>query len=76
VSRLPSITGRQAIAALRRAGFGVTRIEGSHHHLSKPGRPGVVTVPVHAGDTLGPRTLHSILRQAGLTPDQFAALVK
>jgi predicted RNA binding protein YcfA (HicA-like mRNA interferase family) len=35
----------------------------------------MATVPVHAGDTLKPKTLRSILRQAGLTLEEFTALL-
>jgi predicted RNA binding protein YcfA (HicA-like mRNA interferase family) len=30
-------------------------------------------VPVHAGETIGPGLLRSILAQAGLSSDEFAA---
>jgi predicted RNA binding protein YcfA (HicA-like mRNA interferase family) len=51
--RLPRLRGRELIAALKRAGFGVLRIKGSHHFLQhSDGRRTVV--PVHAGETLGP----------------------
>lgn len=33
MTRLPRITGREVVAALRRAGFDVARIKGSHHFL-------------------------------------------
>ncbi|MBI3954088.1 MAG: type II toxin-antitoxin system HicA family toxin [Chloroflexi bacterium] len=39
---------------------------GSHVHLRHPERSGRVTVPVHAGETLHPKTLASILAQAGM----------
>ncbi len=42
------------------------------HHPSKPGR---VDVPYHAGDILAPKTLASILRQAGLSNDQLRTLL-
>lgn len=51
--RLPRITGKQLVAALNRAGFETIRIEGSHYHLFKTGC-GLVTIPVHAGETLSP----------------------
>lgn len=75
MSRLPRVGGAAVVAALRRAGFEVIRVTGSHHHLRKPGRPGVVTVAVHAGEDLPPRTMHSILRQAGLSSDDLARLL-
>jgi predicted RNA binding protein YcfA (HicA-like mRNA interferase family) len=61
MSRLPRLTGPEVIAALRRAGFAVVRVRGSHHVLRHPdGR--ITTVPVHAGDTIGPGLLARILR--------------
>jgi predicted RNA binding protein YcfA (HicA-like mRNA interferase family) len=35
----------------------------------------IVTVPVHAGETLAPKTLQSILGQAGLTVEELSALL-
>jgi len=34
-----------------------------------------VTIAHHAGQTLDPKTTRSIIRQAGLTVDQFADLL-
>ena len=65
MSRLPAISGREAIQALQRIGFEVARISGSHHILKKPGHPNVVTVPVHGNKTLKRGTLHKIIRSAG-----------
>jgi len=43
VTKLPSLRGREVIAALERAGFEVIRIKGSHHYLRHPdGRATVV----------------------------------
>lgn len=61
MTKLPRLTGRQLIAALRRAGFDVIRVKGSHHFLRHPdGRCSVV--PVHAGETLGPGIMNKILK--------------
>jgi len=65
VTRLPSITGKKLIAALKRLGFDVIRIKGSHHYLQHPdGRATVV--PVHAGETIGRGLLAKILRDTEL----------
>jgi len=40
VSRLPRITGREIVAALRKAGFEVAWTKGSHHFLRDAGVPG------------------------------------
>jgi predicted RNA binding protein YcfA (HicA-like mRNA interferase family) len=74
--KLPRITGREVLRALRRAGWVEDRQEGSHvvlRHGDRPGRR--VTVAVHAGETLKPKTLSSILDQAGLSIDAFRELL-
>ena len=58
---------------LEKAGFVLHHTTGSHAQL-KHVRVGLrVTVPMHGGDL--PRgTVHAILRQAGLSVEQFLAL--
>jgi len=75
MSRLPRITGKEALRALRRAGFEQIRTHGSHFYLYHRGKDTLVTVPVHAGRTLAPKTLQSILKQARLTPEELAELL-
>jgi len=73
--RLPALRPREVIRALERAGFFLHHSTGSHHyfkHTTKPGR--IVTVPVHPGD-LKRSVLASILKQAGLTTEEFLDLV-
>ncbi len=68
--RLPRLRGREAVAALRRAGFVVRRVKGSHYFLRHPdGRSTVV--PVHAGETLGPGLLSQILRDVEMAREEF-----
>jgi predicted RNA binding protein YcfA (HicA-like mRNA interferase family) len=71
VTRLPRVTGKDALKALQRAGFYVVRTHGSHHYLYHRDKDALVTVPVHAGRTLAPKTLQSILKQAGLSAEQL-----
>ena len=72
--RRPRLTGRAVIAALRKAGFDVVRVKGSHHFLHHTdGR--VTVVPVHAGETIGPGLLTKILRDCELDDEQFRALL-
>lgn len=74
MSRLPRVTGEEVVAALRRAGFVVVRVRGSHHHLRKAGGRGLVTV-VHTGEVLKPKLLKSILEQAGITVEEFKSFL-
>jgi predicted RNA binding protein YcfA (HicA-like mRNA interferase family) len=75
-ARLPAVSGRRVVRALMRSGFVVDRIVGSHHVLARPGDPArVVTVPCHAARDLKPGTLRAIIRQAGLTVEEFNELL-
>ncbi len=68
--RLSRLRGREVIAALRRAGFVVLRIKGSHHFLQHPdGWRTVVSVPV--GEIIGPGLLNQILKDAEVEADEF-----
>ena len=74
MSQLPSVTGRQVIAALGKIGFTVARVRGSHHILlHSDGRRTVV--PVHSGETIGRGLLAQILRDCQITRDQFKSLL-
>lgn len=74
MSKLRRVTGRQALKALKRAGFEVVRIKGSHHLLRHPdGRTTVV--PIHAGEIIGPGLLNQILKDAELDRDAFSELL-
>jgi predicted RNA binding protein YcfA (HicA-like mRNA interferase family) len=74
--KLPVVSGKRVIQALTRAGFLINRIVGSHHVLVYPDDPTrTVTVPVHAGRDLKPGTVRSIIRQVGLTVEEFADLL-
>lgn len=74
--KLPRITGIKVIRALRRANWFVQYQHGSHVYLRHPDRPDMrVTVPVHSGEVIKPKTLQSILEQAGLTVEEFQELL-
>jgi predicted RNA binding protein YcfA (HicA-like mRNA interferase family) len=72
--RLPRVTAREALRAVEGDGWTIVRTTGSHTHLSHPKKPGIVTIAMHPG-TMPPGTLRSIIRQAGLTVDQFTDLL-
>lgn len=64
------VRGKELIRALRKCGFEVIRVQGSHHRLRHAdGR--VTTIPVHAGETIGPGLLGQILRDCELTHEQL-----
>lgn len=74
--RLPRVSHREVRKVLAKIGYVEVRQRGSHLRLRHPdparGRP--VTVPLH--DIIKPGLLRRILRDAGLTPDEFRALLR
>ena len=72
--RLPRVSGKQAVEALLRAGLTVHRVRGSHYILKHPETGRRVTIPYQRRE-LALKTLHSILKQAAISPDEFSKLV-
>ena len=73
--KLPRLSGREVVKILSKLGFKIARQRGSHIILvkeSEKGKKGVV-VPNHKEIDKG--TLLEIIRQAGLTREEFLALV-
>lgn len=58
------VTGKEMVALLKREGWALDRVSGSHHKLVKGGQH--VSVPVHGNRELKPGTQHQILKEAGL----------
>jgi predicted RNA binding protein YcfA (HicA-like mRNA interferase family) len=77
VTRLPSLSSRELIAAQRRAGFAEAphRGKGSHRALVRHTQGQVQSVVVPERHDLPRGTLHAILQQAGLTPEQLLDLL-
>ncbi|MCH7579945.1 MAG: type II toxin-antitoxin system HicA family toxin [Chloroflexi bacterium] len=68
--RLPRVTSAEMARAVERLGFRISRQSESHRiYRSDEGRR--VTLPFHAGKTLHPKLLASILRDAGITADEL-----
>jgi len=59
---------------LRRLGFELRHVRGSHHVLTHPGPPRRMTsVPVHGNRQIPVGTLSNILDEAGISIDAFIA---
>jgi predicted RNA binding protein YcfA (HicA-like mRNA interferase family) len=73
---LPHLSGREIIRALKRLGFVQARQRGSHVVMKKATPEGIMgcVVPLHDEVAIG--TLHSILKQAKVSPDEFVKAVK
>jgi predicted RNA binding protein YcfA (HicA-like mRNA interferase family) len=74
MSRLPRLSGREVVKTLSRIGYQFDHQRGSHivvRHSDPPHRR--ITVPDHSEIAKG--TLRTIIRQTGLTVDEFTALL-
>jgi predicted RNA binding protein YcfA (HicA-like mRNA interferase family) len=69
MSGLPQISGRDCVKALAKVGFYIKRQQGSHMILRRDEPFAQVVVPDHK--TLDRGTLRTIIRQAGLSPEEF-----
>jgi predicted RNA binding protein YcfA (HicA-like mRNA interferase family) len=58
---------REVITLIKRDGWRLNRVRGSHRQYTHPGKPGLVTIAGKPNDELAPGTLNSILKQVRLT---------
>jgi predicted RNA binding protein YcfA (HicA-like mRNA interferase family) len=73
MSKLPVVSGRQCIKALKKIGFYEDHYTGDHVIMRRDDPKTTLSVPNHKELKKG--TLRAIIRQAGLTVDEFTALL-
>ncbi|MDP2728741.1 MAG: type II toxin-antitoxin system HicA family toxin [Dehalococcoidia bacterium] len=74
--KLPRVTASRVLRALRKAGWYVHHQHGSHLTLKNESRPGArVTLAMHQGEDVLPKTLLSILEQAEMSREEFLELL-
>ena len=73
MSQLPRISGRECVRALAQVGFYVVRQRGRHVLVRRDDPYAEVVVPDHR--ELDKGTLRAIIRQVGLSVDEFAKLL-
>jgi predicted RNA binding protein YcfA (HicA-like mRNA interferase family) len=57
---------REVITLVEADGWVLVRTRGDHRQYQHPTKPGLVTISGHRNDDVHPKTLNSILTQAGL----------
>jgi predicted RNA binding protein YcfA (HicA-like mRNA interferase family) len=70
---LPPVNWRDAVRAFGKVGWQHDRTRGSHYVMVRPNRPGLLSVPMHNPIKRG--TLRKLIREAGLTIDEFLGLL-
>ncbi|MGQ9554436.1 MAG: type II toxin-antitoxin system HicA family toxin [Anaerolineae bacterium] len=73
MTRLPKVSGRECIRVLEKAGFYTVRQRGSHIILRRDNPFAETVVPLHKELDRG--TLRAVIRQAGLSVDDFISLL-
>jgi predicted RNA binding protein YcfA (HicA-like mRNA interferase family) len=73
MTKLPRISSRECVSALEKAGFYIKRQKGSHIVMRRDEPYTQTVVPINKEIPVG--TLRSILRDAGLTVEQFVDLL-
>ncbi len=75
MTKLPTVSGERVVRALKKAGFVELRQKGSHVSLERRVGDTVfrTVVPMHG--SLAKGTLSDILKQSGLTVDEFRELL-
>ena len=75
MTQIPSLSYRQVINALQRAGFVVVRRRGSHIRLQKRTKEKTIKLTVPAHSPIKKTTLAKIIKDADLSLDEFIELV-
>jgi predicted RNA binding protein YcfA (HicA-like mRNA interferase family) len=65
-------SGADAVQKFQKAGWNISRQKGSHVMLTKPGYQWTLSIPQHS--ELGSGLLRKLIRQAGLTIEEFNEL--
>ncbi|MBD2361028.1 type II toxin-antitoxin system HicA family toxin [Anabaena minutissima FACHB-250] len=73
MSKLPVISGAECVKALEKIGFIVDRQRGSHIILVREDPRTTISIPEHKELDRG--TLRGIIRQVGLSVDEFVELL-
>ena len=74
MDKLPRWSGRKIIRVFKKVGWGLDRIEGSHHILVKEGAEEILVVPVHGNKPIKVGLLKGLIKDAGLTNEEFLRL--
>jgi predicted RNA binding protein YcfA (HicA-like mRNA interferase family) len=73
--KISSVDSNQLIKILDRQGFKVIRQKGSHVILINEQKTRIV-IPVHPGKDLKPGLVRAIIREAGISREEFLKLLK
>ena len=73
--KFANLKPKEVIRALEKGGFYIHETSGSHVQMKHREKPGRVTIPYHTRFDLPKHIVKSIVRQAGLTNQEFFDLL-
>lgn len=73
--KLPVVTAQKLIKVLKKKGFVLDRVHGSHHIFVRTKDQITVSVPVHKGRDLGRGITKAILEDAHMSQEEFLKLL-
>lgn len=76
MSKLPVISGQEAVRAFERIGYRVVRQKGSHLRLRDDLGPNHLPLTIPNHKTLKPGLLRRLIRDAGLSVEEFGELLE
>ena len=74
MARLPRARAKRHLQAFERAGWYVARVTGGHYILAKEDIDFHLVLPFHRGQIVKVGLLKGLIRDAGLTNDEYLAL--
>ncbi len=74
MGRLANISGKEAVKAFAKAGWQLRGQVGSHAVMTKDGEKANLSIPQHKELSVG--TLRSLIRNAGMSVEQFVKFCK
>ena len=74
MTRLGSYSGDQVVRAFKEVGWRFSRQKGSHVIMERIGYDVTLSIPVHKGKDVKRGTLRDLIRDAGMTVEEFRLL--
>ena len=75
-NKLPIIKGKDLLNFFMKNGCELKRVKGSHHVLKSIYNYKLFVIPVHTNEDLDRGLLREIIKQSGLTTEEFIELYK
>jgi len=73
--RLPAVTPKEVVRVVSKLGFTFDRQSGSHAIYFRESDHRRVIVSIHSGHTIKPKTLIGIIKDMGLSLDEFREML-